>query len=262
MAAQDTQSTSSAAVVPSTMTTARTSSTTTDGIANNGSCAVAHSVPPVVQNMTFSGLRQLLLQLVESREMYESYLQRRIVFRVRLCKRIGPNSNFFDVVRVKSRGVTGGKKNKGTGGGGAGRKYEYFISAAFVDPDSNAMGGDPNDAHSTDGFLSCQIHPTLLDPHFEVSAADLRSISRTDRGECGRITDKGGNQVRGAYFSSRHWQATLHLTADEVFGTDATGSMDVAVGRTGGNTASLKSPKELLVNLKVPILLLERPEDC
>jgi hypothetical protein len=220
---------------------------------NNVQSNTAHQSTPhdndMVQNMTFSSLRQLLLQAVSSREIYESCFQRKLIFRLRLCKKIGVNSIAFNVAKVKSKG--GSSKDRKS----CVKKYEYFISCAFADPDIQVTTSS-TDSVDDDNIIVCKLHTDLLGPLFEVSAGELRSMSRANREECTRITDEGGTRVQDSYFSARYWQASLYLTPEEIFGINEQ-------SRTITNTTSLlqqKAPKELLMDLKTPILLLDRPD--
>jgi hypothetical protein len=95
--------------------------------------------------------------------------------------------------------------------------------------------------------LSCRIEPSLIDPHFQKPAGDLRYLSRTNREEGQRITDEGGKKVQQLYFKPCHWIATLNLTADELFGG-------------GDSPVSERTPEERLADVFHPILLLDQPE--
>ena len=178
----------------------------------------------VVQKMSFANLQKLLLQLVSDRNMYEAYYRKKIIFNVVLSVP-DQTQHDFNVVKIpKQQHSKHGKspiKNK--------KKYEYFTSARFA--------GSSEDASMP---IACQIHPDLLESCFEVSANDLRALSRTDRPKCTSITNGGGEAVRKTYFGSRVWGATLHKSKDQVFGESSGGS----------------SGKTLLKNLKNPILLL------
>ena len=168
-----------------------------------------------VQKMTYDNLRRLLLQLVNNRDMYESYYQQNIVFRVDLSV---PDHTRYDFNVTKVPKSKQQKKLK--------KKYEYFTSALF---------GSSN----TDVSMSCRIHPDLLESCFEVSANDLRALSRSDRPRCTAITNSGGEAVRSTYFGKREWQARLRRSTQEVFDEQSNGG------------------KALLNDLKNPILMLQ-----
>jgi hypothetical protein len=196
-----------------------------------------------VQNMNFANLRMLLLELVGNRDMYESYYQRKIAFRVELSV---PDSNqfFFDVVKIpkeqqQQHNISGckspSKKNK--------KKYAYFTSARFGSCHDNGDGN--GDDSSCSSSVACRIHPDLLESCFEVSANDLRALSRTDRQRCTSITNGGGEAVKQTYFAPRVWRATLHLSTDRVFGETE------QVGKDNNNNNKLG-------DLKNPLLLLEK----
>ncbi|OEU16671.1 hypothetical protein FRACYDRAFT_239266 [Fragilariopsis cylindrus CCMP1102] len=180
----------------------------------------------LIQNMPFATLYQLLLQLVDDREMYES--QRNMIFRIKTTALANQGSLYFNVVKSKKNGNKSKKKEK---------KYEFFLSASFKSADTTDGTGN-NDAL----LLSCRIHPSLLDPHFSLPPHELRALSRTNTDESDRITTEGGQKVQKAYFSPRFWRATLNLTTDEFFGE--------------GSSISSKTVTERLKNLETPILLL------
>jgi hypothetical protein len=196
-----------------------------------------------VQDMNFGNLRKLLLELVGNRELYQSYYQRKIAFRVELSV---PDWNqfHFDVVKIPKEqlqqhhynNISGckspSKKNK--------KKYAYFTSARFH--------GSGNDSSSSSLLsVACRIHPDLLKSCFEVSANDARALSRTDKEKCASITNGGGEAVKQAYFAPRVWRATLHLSTDKAFGETEMGS---SVGNSNNNNK--------LGDLKRPLLLLEK----
>ena len=176
--------------------------------------------------MPFATLYQLLLQLVDDREMYES--QRNMIFRIKTTALANQGSLYFNVVKSKKNGNKSKKKEK---------KYEFFLSASFKSADTTDGTGN-NDAL----LLSCRIHPSLLDPHFSLPPHELRALSRTNTDESGIITTEGGQKVQKAYYSPRFWRATLNLTTDELFGE--------------GSPISSKTVTERLKNLETPILLL------
>jgi RecQ mediated genome instability protein len=170
-----------------------------------------------IQNMTFPNLCILLTNLVQNREMYQSYSE--IFFRVTLTKAPVGSVN-FNVVKNKHHH----KKDPTS------QKYEYYIALLFAGISDH------------DQRLCCRIHSSLLDPHFEVSAADLRSISRTDRERSHHITNAGGDRVKQHYFGPCTWTASLYLPVEEVFGDDN------------------KTPAERLTDLNHPIVMLQDPE--
>jgi RecQ mediated genome instability protein len=189
---------------PNPTTTSKSSSTTAPQRTN-------------IQNMTFPNLCTLLTNLVQNREMYQSYSQ--ISFRVTLTKALVGSVN-FNVVKNKHH-----RKKDPTS-----QKYEYYIALLFAGINDH------------DQRLCCRIHTSLLDPHFEVSAADLRSISRTDRERSHHITNAGGDRVKQHYFGPCTWTASLYLPVEEVFGNDN------------------KTPAERLTDLNHPIVMLQDPE--
>ncbi len=168
-----------------------------------------------IQKMTFDNLRRLLLQLVNNRDMYESYYQQKITFQVALSV---PDQTRYDFNVTKIPKSKQQKKSK--------KKYEYFTSALFG-------------SSTTDLSMSCRIHPDLLESCFEVSANDLRALSRTDRPRCTAITNSGGEAVRSTYFGKREWQARLHRGTHEVFERQS------------------DSAEAFLQDLKNPILMLQ-----
>ena len=195
--------------------------------------------------MSFANLYRLLLALVRNREMYKSYRQRNMSFRVELSVR-DPNHFVFDVVKtripkpaeVSPPGATSGKAASPSKPPKAKKKYEYFTSARF--------GGGEGEPPP----LACKIHPALLESCFEVSANELRALSRKDRPRCTSITDDGGQTVRATMFGSTVWRASLHLDADAVFGkSDATGGV-------GG----VNDDEGKLTDLRNPILLLTKDD--
>jgi hypothetical protein len=180
----------------------------------------------LIQNMPFATLYQLLLQLVDDREMYES--QRNMIFRVKVTALA--TRHYLNIVKSKKNGNKSKKKEK---------KYEFFLSASFKSADTtNDTGNNSNDSL----LLSCRIHTSLLDPHFELPPHELRALNRTNRGESERITNEGGQKFQKAYFPPRFWRATLNLTTDELFGE--------------GSSISSKTVAERLIDLETPILLL------
>ena len=149
-----------------------------------------------VQNMSFANLHKLLLQLVSSRDMYESY--RDIRFKVLLSV---PNKapHEFNIVKAPKTSKSSKSPTKK-----AKKKYEYFTSTFF--------GADASPT------IACRIHPDLLEPCFSVSANDLRTLSRNDRQRTATITTQGGEAIHKAYYSARTWIATLNRSTEEVSG--------------------------------------------
>jgi hypothetical protein len=180
----------------------------------------------LIQNMPFDTLYQLLQQLIDDKEMYES--QRNMIFRIKVTALANQHSYYFNIFKSKKNGNKSKKKEK---------KYEFFLSASFKSADTTD-GTCNNDAL----LLSCRIHPSVLDPHFSLPPHELRALSRTNSVESGRITTEGGQKVQKAYFSPRFWRATLNLTTDELFGE--------------GSSISSKTVTERLKDLETPILLL------
>jgi len=179
----------------------------------------------VAQKMAFPNLRKLLLEMVGNREMYQSYYQQKISFRVEL---LVPNPKNFQFDVVKAPKPTSGEISSPKTKTKSKKKYEYFTSALF---------GSSSHASS---LLACKIHPQLLEPCFDVSANELRALSRKDGQRCQSITHRGGETVKKRYFSSRVWKATLCLQTDKIF---------------DGDRAAI-SPEDKLGDLKHPILLL------
>ncbi|KAG7362888.1 RecQ mediated genome instability protein [Nitzschia inconspicua] len=178
-----------------------------------------------IQIMSLPNLCTLLSNLLQSKEMYESYCQQQLSFRVQLIKDAsGPIT--FNV--VKNRNYC--KKDPTS------QKYEYFIALVYV-----GMDQQHQHQHQTDAKVACRIHPSCIDPHFEVSAANLRAMTRTNREHSQHIINQGGEKVKEHYFCACAWTASLHLPAAEVW---------------EGN----KSVPERLTDLNHPILLLQDPE--
>jgi len=213
-----------------------TTATVTPSSTNNDtqSKAVASSTTnasnALVQNMPYATLYPLLLKLVDDRVMYES--QQNMVFRVKVAA-LNP---YFNIVKSKKDIKT--KKNK---------KYEFFLSASFksADTDDDDSSNSSSNNNNDSLLLSCRIHPSLLDAHFDSSPHELRALSRTNRDECTRLMHEASQKVVKAYFSPRFWRATLNFTAEELFGE--------------GSSISLKTVTERLTDLETPILLL-RPD--
>ncbi|KAL3924715.1 MAG: hypothetical protein SGILL_000873, partial [Bacillariaceae sp.] len=198
------------------------------------------SPPPAVaiQNMEMPSLYQLLTNLISSREMYASYYTRQNMgFRVQLKQFAAAEKITFNVVKAK--------KNKRKEGSNdeqqrkPKKKYEYFVSSIF-----EGVGSASN--MSQKHAVACRIHPDLVEPHFPISATELRSMNRSEREKCGEITRVGGDKIKEVYFHKvNSWIATLHLPPDQVFDEEI---------------ASSKSIAERLADTDLPILLLLDPK--
>eukprot|EP00533_Pseudo-nitzschia_delicatissima_P016481 CAMPEP_0197265774 /NCGR_PEP_ID=MMETSP1432-20130617/2600_1 /TAXON_ID=44447 /ORGANISM="Pseudo-nitzschia delicatissima, Strain UNC1205" /LENGTH=180 /DNA_ID=CAMNT_0042730549 /DNA_START=414 /DNA_END=956 /DNA_ORIENTATION=+ len=172
--------------------------------------------------MTFGNLQKLLLELVSKRDTYESYHHRKTVFSVVLS--VPDQTRYeFNVVKIPKKQQQNQKNKR--------KKYEYFTSALFG-----------SNSSSTEA-IACRIHPNLLESCFEVSANDLRALSRTDRPRCTAITNGGGEAVRTTFFAPREWFATL---------------TELSVGITTIATTNNNNNDALLKDLKNPILLLRK----
>lgn len=195
--------------------------------------------------MTFSALYTLLSTLIGNREMYDSYLSQNLCFRIRLVKARGPVR--FDVVKAS-------KKTKTK----TGKKYEYVTATEFTSllpstpsPSSAASVSLVStlalniDNSSRPLTLACQIHSNVLDSHFAVSAAELRSLGRTDRDRAQAVTNEGGDKVRDLYFGPCLWTARLHLPVEDVFAEGLTPKAFLA---------------ERLADLNRPLLVLQDPQ--
>ena len=178
--------------------------------------------------MEVSALHQLLTNLLGNREMYESYYnsnQQTMVFRVKLQKAAVGSIN-FNVVKAKKNKKAGGKSKK---------KYEYMVATNFE-------GVGTASSTQQQQVLACRIHPDVVEPHFPVDAAELRSLSRSDREKSQQHTEVGGDNVKEAFFDKPNaWTAALHLPPDQVFAD------------------SSKSTSERLTDLQFPILILRDP---
>jgi hypothetical protein len=171
--------------------------------------------------MTFANLRKLLEQLVQNRQMYESYIG--LAFRVQLVKKGG--QMHFNIEKNKAYK----KKDKSS------KKYEIAIHNTFGSSSSITDTATP-------AVLACKLPSHLVEPYFEKSPADLRTLSREQREVGQRIAAQGGEHVKEAFFGERYWKATLFPTADDVFANSGAGQ------------------SYNLENVKSPILLLEDPE--
>lgn len=172
--------------------------------------------------MSLSSLYRLLTTLMQNREMYESYCQQQLSFRVQLTKAsTGPVT--FNVIKNKNHC----KKDPTS------QKYEFFIALFFVGNEQQSQNNNK---------VCCRIHPSLVAPQFEVSAADLRAMTRTDRKRSQQIIDQGGENVARHYFCHCTWTASLYLPASEIFQEEH-------------HTAI-----ERLTNMNHPILMLRDPE--
>ena len=183
-----------------------------------------------VSNMPFDTLHQLLLQVVNNKEMYES--QRNMTFRVKIAAlTTGTSTSHFDIVKSKKNGKS--KKNK---------SYEFFLSSIFRSAHTSDCAGNSHDNGNSNLSLSCRIHPSLLGAYFDPSPHELRAVSRSNRAECTRITAEASQKIVEAYFSPRYWRATLNPTIDDFFGE--------------GSSMLSKTVTNRLIDKKVPILIL------
>lgn len=241
--------------------------------------------------MGFDNLWKLLLQLIGHREMYESYYQKGIVFRVELeilrdsdsCFRFNifkSSHNHKTTTEPKQQQQTKKSPSKKPK-----RKYEYFTSALFVGQteragtstlsatrdaakttkNNNNNDDDDHDSTATNsGGLACRIDPVLLDSCFAVSAGELRALRRTDDQACSKLTTEGGTRLREAFFSRRSWRATLCRTPEEIFAPAPAAGDDRRneTSRGGSNDNDDQAGGLLpLADLDNPFLLLERDDD-
>jgi hypothetical protein len=109
--------------------------------------------PPPQQHMTFSNLRKLLQQLVQNREMYESYVDRS--FRVQLVK-TAPHMHFNT---EKNKDYRKGQPKGSSGSNNNNNKYEFVIHATFSSPGETPGGS----------LLACKFPSSLIEPFFSKS---------------------------------------------------------------------------------------------
>jgi hypothetical protein len=209
-----------------------------------------------IQRMDLPNLCTLLSTLVQNREMYDSYYRQGIMFRVPLIKAAIGQVN-FNVVKNKDyrRRKSQDQQQHQHHHNNSNAKYEYFIALIFGDVDQNNNNND-NDInnnhnhhnHDTTVQVAGRIHPFLIDAQFDVSATDLRAMTRTDREQSQLVTNVGGAKVHEQYFGPCRWTARLNLSTAELFDE-----------RRREMLAS-KSILDLLTDLQCPILLLQDPE--
>ena len=171
--------------------------------------------------------------------MYQSYHQQEeLSFKVRLVAQTSGSRIVFNVDKVKkdkSSNVEGKKKKKKKDG----KKYQYRVVTTFGDGDRP----ESSLTSSSSKVIACKIDPMIVEPHFPVSAGELRSLSRTDRDECHRLTKRGEASIKAANFlNSRVWSAKLLPSAEELFGP--------------GEMTS-KSIDDRLQDVEMPVLLLQ-----
>ncbi|KAL3928282.1 MAG: hypothetical protein SGBAC_012716 [Bacillariaceae sp.] len=164
-----------------------------------------------VQNMTFSNLYKLLQQVVQNRQLYET--SKSVTFRVAMLQK----NNKADQIHFNIGKNKDFQKNP-------------LNSRAQQNNNNNKL------------LLACKLPSSLMEPYFEISALELRALSKTDRVKCDRIVREGGDKVRAKFFPQylQYYKAKLLPTVEEVFG---------ATAATGKRFA--------LDNVQTPILFLE-----
>jgi hypothetical protein len=220
---------SSSSVSPASSHTADTSLSNQATLSNSLTKANSESN---IQNVTFDNLHQLLAQLLRNRGMYESYRrQGELGFRVRLVQRVSEGGLEFNVEKArKDKKKDSDKKKKKEG-----KTYQYRVITTFAD------GENPPSSSSTSKLLACKIDPVIVESHFPVSATEMRSLSRTDKAACDRLTTQGGESLKVVLCSCRIWIAKLLPSADELFAAD--------------NMS--KNVNDRLRDIKMPVLFLQ-----
>lgn len=155
------------------------------------SSLMAPSPVPPPQTMAFGNLYSLIGQLVQNRQLFETYSQ--VVFQVAM-RQLTDNIH-FNIDKNQDY-----KKNKKL------PKYVFVTNATF---------GTNNDSR----LLACKVPPTTIERHFAKSATELRAMTKSNRVECDRLVKEGGDRVKAELFQSdiKLWKVTLCPTAEEVF---------------------------------------------
>ena len=105
------------------------------------------------QNMTFGNLKRLLRQLVQDRDMYSSYYNGKLQFRVQLVQE-GPQL-YFNI--EKNPNYKKMKKEQKEAS-----KYQFVMNTTF--------SGAPN---SQDGLLACKLPSILIEPFFSKTPVSI-----------------------------------------------------------------------------------------
>eukprot|EP00980_Cylindrotheca_fusiformis_P019146 scaffold6486_cov96-Cylindrotheca_fusiformis.AAC.10 len=182
-----------------TSTTPTTASTTTPNSA--ASSLTANSSTTILpQSMAFGNLYTLLGQLVQNRQLFETYSK--VVFQVAM-RQCTDNIHFNIVKNPKYN-----KRNQSKDS-----KYIFLINATF--------GTHTNDPR----LVACKLPPAWIATYFAKSATELRALTKTNRAECDRLVQRGGDRVKAELFQRNNencqlWKVTLCPTVDEVFATE------------------------------------------
>jgi hypothetical protein len=144
-----------------------------------------------IQNITFGNLYGLIQDLVQNRQLYETYSS--IIFEVAM-KQIGA-AVYFNIEKNSEF-----KKNKALG------KYLFVNNACF------GSGVD------SDRVLACKLPHEVTKDCFEKSAAELRALSKSNRAICDPIVKRGGDLVKEKYYMEiRFFKAKLYPTVEQIY---------------------------------------------
>ena len=181
-----------------TQTAAQSGSTTSTSAALSprplpapATITTSQSTPPPTK-ITFAKLHEQLVRAQQDPSLYQQMYQ--TDYAVQLVQ-VGLK-DYFNIEKRKDR-----RKSD------AHSKYEYVLRAKFADHTA---------AHAA--ALGAKVASSILEPHFSLSPADMRSLSKQDKARANELVRDGGRHVHAQLSSSNVYQVSLYLTPTEFFG--------------------------------------------
>jgi hypothetical protein len=158
--------------------------------------ATNQELPPDV--ISFVELVDLVQRITCDRTLYAQYQEKVFV----VPSKMKGIPLHFNIEKKKKRQKLGSEKSKKS----VNRvdKYEYVMAVHFSGPGS-------------DRLITVAVADDLLRPHFQISPAEMRKLSRENRDASDRISQEGGMSVMAALSKLAPWQLTLNWTSDEYF---------------------------------------------
>ena len=152
-------------------------------------------------------------------------------------------SIYFNVGKEKRMTGTEKKKNK---------VYHFEMRATFGIMSHNHNHNQNNSEQLPQQLIACQLPSTLIEPLFEASPSQLRTLARTDKAASQVITIRGGEKVRQVFFEPiRTWKATLLLSSSSPHSKDDNNDDNDA------NVNMDSGAERRLDDISDPILVLE-----
>ena len=167
---------------------------------NNSSNSTSTPSNSFSSNPSFAELKALLQSLRKDRALYEQYYGKVITVP---CKITTDENKEFNIVKAppstspKKKGGGKTKKEK--------KKYEFLLVGKFLGP------------KASDGSIAMRVASSVLEPYFDMSAAEIRKLSREDKERANRIVNQCSSTFVHDFSSLQQFQMKLLLTADEFF---------------------------------------------